>query len=291
MLIRQTLNFIFILFVACLSSCNRNPVSDDAPSLTVSIEPVRFVMENIAATHFHTETLMPMGASPETYEPTPGQMIILGHSDALFRVGTLGFEQSKLPRLLSSIPNLPTFDLGREVPPLFDPQHVHEGHSSIDPHVWMSPVNLNTMARTAYRALCQLDSTNSAAFKQNLDSFCRRNELLDDSLRRMLKPLTHRTFLIHHPALGYYAQRYGLRQIAVEHNGKEPSAARMAQIIALAKAEGVTTVFISKEHAGRAARQIAKAIGARVVEINPLDYDVPAQLRLITNALIEGSEK
>ena len=81
--------------------------------------------------------------------------------------------------------------------------------------------------------------------------------------------------------------RYGLRQIAVEHDGKEPSAARIRQIMSRARAEGVTTVFISKEHTGRAARQIAEAIGARVVEINPLDYDVPRQLRLITDALTQ----
>lgn len=285
MYIRQILTFSLLLVLALFTSCNSSQTSNEAPKLTVSIEPVRYVVEQIAGTHFTAETLMPVGASPETYEPTPGQMMTLDDSEALFRVGTLGFEQSKLPRLLSAIPHLPTFDLGRNVTPLFDHHHQHDGQTSIDPHVWMSPENLNSMAAVACRALCRLDSANSQTYQQNLARFCRSNELLDDSLHRALKPLRHRSFIIHHPALGYLARRYGLRQIAVEHDGKEPSAARIRQIISSARAEGVTTVFISKEHTGRAARQIAEAIGARVVEINPLDYDVPRQLRLITDAL------
>lgn len=289
--IRQILSLSLLLVMVLFSSCKRSQTTDDAPKLTVSIEPVRYVVEQIAGTHFTTETLMPLGASPETYEPTPGQMMTLDDSEALFRVGTLGFEQSKLPKLLSAIPHLPTFDLGRNVTPLFDHQHQHNGHNSIDPHVWMSPDNLNSMAAEACKALCRIDSLNSQTYRQNLDRFCRNNEQLDDSLRQALKSLRQRTFIIHHPALGYFAQRYGLRQIAVEHDGKEPSAARIKQIIGRARAEGVTTVFISKEHTGRAARQIAEAIGAKVVEINPLDYDVPRQLRLITDALTQTASR
>lgn len=277
---------LFLLLIT-LAACTQQP-SDRRPLLTATIEPVRYVVESIAGDRYQVRTLMPAGASPETYEPTPKQMMELEKSEALFRVGTLGYEQTRLPKYISAVPHLSVFDVGSEVLPLVDMTHHHEGEASIDPHVWMSPFCLNVMATSVCHALCRIDADHKKYYQQNLNRFCATHERLDDSLRVALRQARPRTFLIHHPALGYFARNYGLHQIAVEHDGKEPSAARIKLLVARAKADSIRTVFISKEYTGRAARRIAEQTGALVVSINPLDYNVPQQLRAITAALTSG---
>ena len=100
------------------------------------------------------------------------------------------------------------------------------------------------------------------AWLQHIDS-------IDGEIRQILRPLAHRTFIIYHPALGYFARDYGLQQVAVEQDGREPSADRMQQLILQAQRDNVQVVFIQEEHAGRAARRIAESTGARIVSIAP----------------------
>ena len=94
---------------------------------------------------------------------------------------------------------------------------------------------------------------------------------------------------MHHPALGYFARDFGLHQLAVEHNGKEPSAEHLQQLIHQARTAGVKVVFVQEEHAGRAARRLAEAIGARVVSIAPLSAEWDKQLLHIARALAQPS--
>lgn len=272
--------FILLLFTSCT-----HRKADTRPLLAATIEPVRYVVESIAGNRYRVHTLMPAGASPETYEPTPAQMVELENCEAVFRVGTLGYERTTLPQLLSTVPHTAVFDIGDDVQPLTDLTQPAGSETNVDPHVWMSAFSLNVMAHSVCRALCRLDAEHEAYYRQNLARFCARHRHLDDSLRVALSRARPRSFLIHHPALAYFARNYGLRQIAVEHEGKEPSAARIRQLVTQAVADSVRTVFISKEHTGRAARRIAEQTGARVVIINPLDYDVPSQLRAISAAL------
>lgn len=274
-----------VIMITC-SSCHSHSSEPTEHILTVSIEPLRYVVEAIAGDKYKVQTLMPQGASPETYEPTPHQMMELSRSTLLFRTGTLGFEQTSLPQMLQNASDVEMVDLGKGVRPIYDESHHHGDGESMDPHTWMSTENLRIMARNACEALCLKDSVNRAYYEARLAQFDTRMERLDSELADLLKPLQHRTFLIYHPALGYFARQYGLRQMAVEHDGKEPSAARFKNLVTSSKTEGVEVVFISKEHAGRAAHRLADATGAQIITINPLDYDVAAQMRFIAESLV-----
>lgn len=272
--------------MAAWSSCRNRPSEPTERILTVSIEPLRYVVEAIAGDKYQVQTLMPQGASPETYEPTPHQMMELSRSALLFRAGTLGFEQTSLPQMLRNTPDVKMVDLARGVRPIYDESHQHGEGESMDPHTWMSTENLCIMARNVCEALCRNDSVNRAYYEARLAQFDTHMNQLDEELSKLLKPLQHRAFLIYHPALGYFARQYGLRQMAVEHDGKEPSAARFKNLVTNSKAEDVEVVFISKEHVGRAAHRLADATGARIIIINPLDHDVAAQMRHIAESLV-----
>lgn len=277
------LSYIAIALL-CLLSC-RHQQQDNRTIITVSIEPLRYVVEAVAGDKYQVKTLMPQGASPETYEPTPRQMVALGESQFVFRMGSLGFEQTQLPRMMNSQPNVSLVDAAQGIP-LIESSHHHEGESeSGDPHVWLSPQNLIVMANNVANTLSQYDKSNAAYYRQRTQRFEQQMKALDQELSQSLQGLKCRTFLIYHPALGYLAHQYGLQQLAVEHDGKEPSAAYMQQLISQCKKESVRVVFISKEHNGRSAERIAHELGAHVVTINPLDYDVPRQLKKIVDEL------
>lgn len=275
-----------LLCLLLLCACGHHK-SDPRQVLTVSIEPLRYVVEAIAGDSFAVRTLMPQGASPETYEPTPRQMVELDGSLLLFRNGTLGFERTKLAQMAQAAPGVRMVDVAEGIEGIADRSHSseHSDEESIDPHVWMSPDNLSLMAENVCRALSIADSLHATAYEQRLSDFKARMDKLDGELRKRLTPLRQRTFLIYHPALGYFARQYGLQQIAIEHDGKEPSASHLQQLITHCKAAHVQTVLISKEHNGRAARRVAESLGTKPVEINPLAYDVPTELLRIAEVL------
>ncbi len=273
-----------VLLCLAATGCKRKPVLS-RPVLTVTIEPLRYVVENICGSLYEVQTIMPQGASPETYEPTPRQMMELSDSRLVFRAGSLGFEQTSLPKMLSATPDARLVSLEEGITPIADADSHHGTHSDYDPHTWMSTDNLRIYARNACEALSQLDSAHADTFRLNLARFEEKLNAIDGELSATLKPLTCRTFLIYHPALGYFARQYGLRQMAVESDGKEPSVSRMQTLVADCKETGAQVCFISAEHAGEGARRIAETAGMRVVDINPLAYDVCQQIRTIAKAL------
>lgn len=276
-----------------LAGCSQ-PRADERPLLVVSIEPLRYVAEAVAGPGWRVETLMPQGASPETYEPTPRRMQHMQGARLLLCCGTLGFEATTLPRLAAAAQAPPLLRLDGGITPLAATPHSHEGHAvhhaddeSADPHVWMSARNLKLMARNLCQALQQTDSLHHHDYALRLHRFEQRIDSVDAALQHMLRHARGQHFLIFHPALGYFARDYGLHQLAVEHDGKEPSAARMAALTTKVKQQGVHTVFISREHTGMPARRIAEELQLKLVEINPLAYDVPAQMLLIAQAMAQ----
>ncbi len=283
--IAATLCFVALLCTVA-TGCKRKPELS-RPVLTVSIEPLRFVVENICGSLYDVRTIMPQGASPETYEPTPRQMMELSDSRLVFRAGSLGFEQTSLPKMLDAAPNVRLISLELGITPIADADAHHGAQSGYDPHTWMSTDNLRIYARNACEALVRLDSVHADSFRLNLSRFEERLNALDGELAATLKPLESRSFLIYHPALGYLARQYGLRQIAVEADGKEPSVSRMQLLVNTCKESGTKVCFISAEHAGEGAKRIAETAKLRVVEINPLAYDVCAQIRSIAKSLKE----
>lgn len=249
------------------------------PVITVSIEPLRYFTEQIAGDRFDVVTMVPAGSSPETYEPTARQMVELSHSDLYIKVGSLGFEHAWMPRFKANAPHMIVIDSSEGIKPL-----PTLGGTS-DPHVWTSPVNAMQMARNIYRSLVMVQARDSLYFRANLDSLC--NNIMNTGLNiaSRLDTLTHRSFIIYHPALSYFAADYGLYQMAIEEGGREPSASSLQTLIANARRRGTRLMFVQKEFANRNTETVSRVTGAKVVEINPLSYDWQKEMVRITDAL------
>ena len=261
---------VLMVTAGTLFSCS-SAKNDNANKITVSIEPLRYLTEQIVGDRFEVVTMVPKGSSPETYEPTARQMADLSESILYIKVGELGFERTWMPRLTSNAPHITVVNSSEGI----------TSHIGDDPHSWMSARNAIIMAHNIYEAVKRIDVKDSVFFRQRLDSLCSVIHATDKYIRQTTAQAQCKSFIIYHPALTYFASDYGLEQLALEEHGREPSAAELEQIISTARAKGVKTMFIQREFANRNVDIITNTIGARKVEINPLGYDWNKEMRRI----------
>ena len=261
---------VLMVTAGTLFSCS-SAKNDNANKITVSIEPLRYLTEQIVGDRFEVVTMVPKGSSPETYEPTARQMADLSESILYIKVGELGFERTWMPRLTSNAPHITVVNSSEGI----------TSHIGDDPHSWMSARNAIIMTHNIYEAVKRIDVKDSVFFRQRLDSLCNVIHATDKYIRQTTAQAHCKSFIIYHPALTYFASDYGLEQLALEEHGREPSAAELEQIISTARAKGVKTMFVQREFANRNVDIITNTIGARKVEINPLGYDWNKEMRRI----------
>lgn len=254
------------LFSACV-----NDYKVDERQLTVSIEPLRYITEAIVGDCYDVTTLTPEGVSPETYMPTPQQMTSINNGSAYIFLGALGFEQQHMEKILETCPHLYVINVSENIQLMPDGDGCHASDGA-DPHIWTSPKNMKMIASNIHKALCHMDTANTATFDRNLDRFHHHLDSVDKVLHNTMKDVKNRTFLINHPALAYFAAQYGFRQLSVEHDGKEASAERVAHLIDECRKEGVKTIFVQKQNSDRTTKRIAEELGVETVKINPLAY-------------------
>ncbi|MDE6623328.1 MAG: zinc ABC transporter substrate-binding protein [Alistipes sp.] len=278
----------FVLMALCLSAaCTpRNEQTDDQ-TIYVSILPLRELVQGIVGDDFPVEVLVPAGASPETFEPTARQYIGLNRARLIFNVGLIDFETT----LLSKIEEQEKIvDLSRGIELIAGScSHCSHGHvhaHGVDPHVWTSPRALQRMAENAYEAIHRI-CPDSTKYTENHLRLQERLAELDRQTGERIAASGVAYFLIYHPALTYYARDYGLQQIAIEEDGKEPSAHRIARLIAQARRDGVQRLFYQSQFPASSVEVIASDIGAEAIRIDPLREDIIAGIEEITHLITE----
>lgn len=298
-----SLFLISVLILACKQANRQTDKNDGKPIITVTIEPLRYFTEAIAGDKFSVVSMVPKGMSPETYDPTPGQLVDLAKGKAYFRIGYIGFELTWIEKLTDNAPHLHFYDMSKGVELISDDSHAHhhdegDNHthaahdhaSGIEPHIWNSATNAQLIAGNILHALCTLDKENEAFYTKRYQNLIRKIEHTDDLVCQMLSAgNADRAFMIYHPALSYFARDYDLRQISIEASGKEPSPAHLKELIKTCKAEKVRIIFIQPEFDRRNAELIARQTGTQVVSINPLSYDWEEEMLNVAKSLSSNS--
>lgn len=284
--------YLFLaLTLLFLVSCRSKQQQEQQPILTVTIEPLRYFTEAIAGDKFKVESMVPEGNNPETYDPTPQQLVSLSKSRAYLRIGYIGFEQIWMDKLKSNTPGLTVFDTSEGIMLIKENcshhnngnNHGHYHAEGIEPHIWNSVKNARIIADNICKILSSLDTANTAYYRQKRDSL---DNIFDKTEKQIQANLPDScTFLIYHPALTYFAHEYGLTQISIEEGGKEPSPSHLQKLIKECQNRQVNTVFVQKEFDTRNAELIAKEIKAKIVPINPLNYNWPDEMIHISQAL------
>ncbi len=290
---------VALIIALTAASCGGQHANDAQADITVTILPLKYIVENITGDDFKVDVLVPSGASPETFEPTPKQYIALNEAQMIFSTGLIDFENALLSRLENrgKLVNLSrgidlmegscSHDHSHDAE-ADEHEHVEKGHRhGIDPHIWTSPRELKIMARNAFEAIAR-QYPDSAKYRAAYNMLAERLDSLDKECKRMCDASESRAFVIYHPALTYFARAYGLEQIAVESDGKEPSAKHIARIIDEAREDGVTCLLYQSQYPRTTVEIIARDMGVECREIDPLAEDAVNNIIGITR-LITGN--
>ncbi|MGB8491566.1 MAG: zinc ABC transporter substrate-binding protein [Bacteroidales bacterium] len=266
--------FFYCIVLIVIMSCGRGRNDNRAAIITVSIPPFKYFVREIAGDKFDVNVMVPPGSNPHIYEPYPEQVNMLMKSSAYISNGYLGFEMTWLDRFYEMNRGMKKLSLGDGIEPMRGgDDHEGSGKEAADPHYWVSPKSAFGMAERIRDFLTVLDRGDSLLFELNYKRFVKKITEADSCARLLTTEGGPRSFMIYHPNLAYLARDYGLEEIAVEYDGKEPSPARLKYLIDRAKAENLKVILVQREYDSRNARAIADETGSRVVIIDPLAED------------------
>ena len=307
--IRLHIPILIVIIKACFSASN---AAADKVSVFVSIVPQKYFVQQIGKDLIDVQVMVQPGASPHTYEPKPRQMAALSKTRIYFAIG-VAFEDVWLGKIAATNQAMKIIhtDHGIAKIPMADHHHENEEsehhekdehsredahdqeantqhedsheHGQLDPHIWLSPPLVMIQARTILNALQEIDPAHRTAYAANYRAFLLELADLDLELNGIFAGKHGQEFMVFHPAWGYFAHTYGLRQIPVEIEGKSPKPAQLKALIEHARENAVTILFAQPQFSAKSAELIAREIGGQVIFADPLAEDWQANLRKVAN--------
>jgi len=267
-----------IIFAAVIAFFPLNAHASPQLSVFVSLLPQKYFVQQICKDLAVVQVMVPPGASPATYEPKPRQMAAISKARIYFSIG-VPFESAWLMKIAAANPDMavvPT-DRGIKKSPMAVHYH-HEDekqpeHGTLDPHIWLSPPLVMIQVRTILEALQEADPTHRSVYENNYRAFISQLSDLDAELRRIFSGSFGQQFMVFHPSWGYFAHAYGIKQVPIEIEGKEPKPAQLRELIEHAREDGIKFVFVQPQFSARSAKLIAREISGQVVFADPLAED------------------
>ncbi len=279
---------IFFLTLCCLVCFISESLAADKPVVFVSIVPQEFFVEQIGGGLFDVEVMVQPGANPTTYEPKPSQMAKLSRSVLYFAIG-VPFEKAWLGKIRAVNPEMHIVFTDKNIDKIAMVGHYHEvsgqngdiHHRSgiLDPHIWLSPNLVKKQAAVILAALKSIVPRQSIFLEKNYQVFIKKITTLDGQLRAVFQGERGRQFMVFHPSWGYFAREYGLKQIAVELEGKTPKLMQLQNIIHYARTNNIHILFVQPQFSTKKAKVIAREIDGEVVTADPLAKEWFANLR------------
>jgi zinc transport system substrate-binding protein len=289
----RRLRTFLLLALAALACRPAAEPGDGRLRVAVSVPPQAYFVERIGGRHVEVEVMIPPGYSHVDYPLTPSQIAGLSRARLYVAVGhpAFEFESGRILPFLKENPGVRIVDMSKGMRLLKgsgDGGHEDHGHEGGDPHVWVSPDTVRVAARNIAAALEEIDPAHAAEYRANLRSFETDIAALDREIRTELAGVRGGRFMVYHPTWGYFARQYGLQQVAIEAEGKEPSAARLIRLIDEARREDVKVIFVQGGFPRKSAQVIADAVGGRLLVADPQERDWINNLRRVSRELSEA---
>lgn len=253
---------------------------DGRPVVAVSVPPHAWLVERLAGAWVDVVVMVPPGASPATHEPTLGQLRAVDRAALYVKVGHphFPFEKAWLDRLVADREDLPTVSAAA---PVETREH--------DPHVWLSPPRMEALVAPVAAALAEVVPEHADAVREAEAETRARIRELHETLRQIFADARGKTFMVFHPAWGYLAEEYGLVQLAIEREAKEPDARELGRLIERARGLGIDVIFVQPQFDPASARVIAEEIGAEVRTLDPLARDWDDNLRAVAREIAKAA--
>ncbi|MDC1107360.1 zinc ABC transporter substrate-binding protein [Prolixibacteraceae bacterium] len=286
--------FAIILSITFITGCKPNKRvqevsrSNTKPILYVSIQPLKYFVDQIVHDRFNVKVLVPPGSSPETFAPSSKQIAYLENSKAFFKIGSLNYEEKWGNEWQVSHPHTELVNCSVGIPKQsLAHKHGNHYHYGTDPHIWLAPKSALTIATNVYEGILQFDPANKSFYYKNYKKLLSTIDEVKNNLDLMFANHTGQAFLIFHPVLGYLSTEYNLQQEAIQFEGKDPSLKQLTKFVTLAKKEKIKSILVQKEFSSSSAKIIAKEIDGKIIVIDPLGYNWPKIMIDIGKAISE----
>lgn len=247
--------------------------TQDKIQVVVSILPQADFVKKIAGDQVEVTVMIPPGASPASYEPSPGQLKKLSQSQLYIKIGHIPFEKAWMNKIIAANPDMKVLDSSTGIEIINN-----------NPHIWLSPQLVKIQTETICQALLELDPENADFYKDKRDKFIKELDALDQEIKNSLDEMNTNTFMTFHPSWLYFARDYGLQEIAVEIDGKEPTSRDLQSLIKQARENNIHYIFASPQFNRKSADLIAREINGKVIMIDPLPEDYIKSMKEISQA-------
>ena len=289
---------LFIAALAFLDGFAADRRGTEQINVFVSILPQKYFVERIGGNRVRVSVMVGPGQSHETYEPLPQQMLDLGKAELFYRIG-VSFEDSWMERIASLYPHARIIDTRRGIPlrrmESFEElrsagerrtagQHAH-GHDGLDPHIWLSPRLVKIQASSIASALTEADPGSGDYYHANLAAFHAELDALSAELQKVIDRVQMKKLLVFHPAWGYFADQFGLQQIPIEMEGKEPSPKQLTEVISYALENKIRVIFVQAQISSRTVKAIADEINGTAITIDPLAENYVGNLKAVAETI------
>lgn len=313
--------FRFLIFYVLLFSLTSFASETPKNVVAVTLQPYAKILREVGGDRVEVVALIPLNANPHTFEPRPATLKEFSRASLYFSDGS-GMDKAWMPRFLGVNKQVKVENISKGIVWMeeggerhHDKRNAKKGESKdhenrawaladhaafsshseedLDPHLWTSPKQALLLGKNMKDALVRLDSAGKSYYESRLQIFQTKMLALDKELTAAVQklPLGHRTFIVFHPSFGYLARDYGLMQMAVEVEGKEPKPQDLNQLVKVAKEHQIRVIFVQPQFSKRSAESLAKELNAVVVSTDPLAYDFDSSLKTFAAALLKAAAK
>lgn len=302
---KKTILFIMaILFTGVFLGCDGQ--ENDKLKVAVTIVPQAAFVDAVGGDLVEVITIIPVGFSPASYEPSAKEIVNLNKASVYFTLGVPAESGNIIPEV-DDIPLVRLEDKVREVYDdlYFDYEHTHdeedtdheentdheeETHSefSRDPHIWLSVKRVKVMVQVIADELSIIDPANAETYQENASVYLGKLDKLDNDIQTLFDGKTIRTFIVYHPSYGYFSDDYDLEMLALEEDGKDPSIAHLQELIDFARANGINRIYHQAEIDSERVTTFKNDIDGISVKLYPLDYDYIETMLDLATKIAEG---
>ena len=246
---------ILITFI----SCNDKPKQNiDEINISVSIPPYADFVKQIVGNRAIVNTLIPPGTNAHSFEPTPKQLKNILDANIYFRVGEdFKLENILIDKLKANIEKIVDSSNGIEI-------------INRNPHYWLSPENVKIITETIVDTLSYLYPVHKNYFVNNRTQYLKQIDSTDQIIKDVLKNKSDKSLFVYHPAWRYFAEYYGLEEIAIEKDGKHPKANDLKDFLEIAKSKGADCIFFDPHFDDSPVLAVATSLKLKIDSINPL---------------------
>lgn len=275
---------VWFIVVCSLAGCTSQQQPAEHIRVVVTIPPQAEFVERIGGDNIRVTVMVPPGASPHTYEPTPSQLTDVSKSVLYAKVGSgVEFEVAWMDKIIEMNKDMAVVDCSEGI-------HLIAGdteHDRYDPHIWLSPKNAAIMVENLYRGLIRIDPENTAYYTRNKDAYLKELDELDKKIVETLSTKKNRKIMVYHPSWAYFCKDYGLEQIPIEKEGKELTPQGIVAVIEQAQNNSITVIFASPQFNTESAHVIAQEIDGVVVLVDPLEKNYSKNMMTVAEAFGE----